>query len=579
MSAADHETPKDPDDADTAPPQPSDADATPKADSASGPGSGPPSGPAALFFSSVTAPSGPLPDPALPYFLGELLADGKGRYELVSRIGSGVQAAVFRARDRRLGADVPEPTVAVKLYPVDADPSGANQALVEARRTRLAQDTSVITILDVGRTAEGWPYLVMPLLRATDLRSWRVGHQRELSSRLLAYIGRDVAHSLVAVHGARLLHCDVSPQNILIDSGNRAILADFGCAVLATDEIDPGGTPAFMAPERWQNTPPDGPADVAGLGAVLYWLATGEPPYGSTRGDILASHRRHAEADNRRRRALLTAGIDPEIVDLIRQTMAIVPANRPTAHEVETALASWLARGRRGRIGVAIGIGTVAVLLTAFLVWRFAPRTPPVAVALGSDVETEIIASTLGALPTDPTILVVAAQGRSADFALPSVDPVSALAWVDERAPVVVAADPVSRWTVSLLAASLALDVRDLEAADRWLPLAEGAMAEGESLARLSTYDPRWMNRLKGLVAAARWMRIQPSLTGDEAPAPNVAELRRMNDWLEAAIVQGWKGPQGADTRTSAMLRRIQTEIEVLLQGPRTSVPPAATGP
>lgn len=532
-----------------------------------------PTGAAALFFSSLVARRpAELPSPALPYRLGERLADGEGRYELVSLVARGSQAAVYRGRDRKLAPDDPEPRVAVKLYPSDVDPSGSNQALVEARKTHLAQDISVVTILDASRTDEGWPYLVMPLLRGTDLRTWRVAHQKAINSRVVATIGKDLAHALASVHAANLLHCDVSPQNILIDAAHRPILADFGCAMHAAgSDSAPGGTPAFMAPERFRDARPTAQSDVAELSGVLYWLATGEPPYGLTEADIRKALADPAEADSRRKRMLASASVDPSVAALLRRGLSVTPGERPTAAELRDALGAWLARSVRLRNWL---IAAAAVAVAFGVAMSFLPsRGAPTYVSLNSHDELIALADALGADESDPHVLALWSRGRSKDVEAPAVAPEATLQWVNGRSGRVMRAGAVGRWAVATLTASLALERDNLHVADQWLPVAESAYREEDEMRVLADKDPRLLIRLRSLVAAARVKRLQASTP---EPVPIAAERLYLMDCLEAGIVQGWPAPQGAPTPTTETLQRILDSVGGLEAGPASAI--RATG-
>lgn len=210
-----------------------------------------------------------------PELLGTL-----DRYEVESIVGWGGMGVVLKAFDSRLRRPV-----AIKLLlPRWADHGSArDRFLREARSAASVLHPSVIAIHGIDQRQE-IPYLVMPLIGGPSLEEL-VQHQGPLPERQVVQIGWQVAAGLAAAHAQGVIHRDVKPANILLDNAvNRAIITDFG---LARCQDEPAmtqtgwmaGTPAYMSPEQGRGHELDGRSDLFSLGAVLFFLCTGRPPF------------------------------------------------------------------------------------------------------------------------------------------------------------------------------------------------------------------------------------------------------------------------------------------------------------
>ncbi len=522
----------------------------------------PVSGIASIFFSSVVSEEKPvLPDPVAGTRIGAPLDDKSGRYELTAWIADGRQAIVWSAVDRKLSNDTHTLDVAIKLFPKPTHSGGHDQAIAEGRFARLAQDPNVVTVLDTGVTAEGWPFLVLQRVTAIDLTTWKNARGKRIAERTIASIGRDVARGLLAIHDAKLVHCDVSPNNILIDRRTRAIVADFGCArgteVPAAAGAS-GGTPAFMSPEQWRGAEPDSRSDVAALAGVLYWLLTGDAPYGDYAALVEAAHASPSEADLHRRRALATARVDPELAALVRSALAPIPSARPSAESLEEKLDQWLNRARRIRAIWILLAAVVAITAGGTATWFLLPPSTTINIQ-AADTEFKTLASALGVAPTDPHLAALAARGRAPGSIPPTAQAQrEVVTWLAGRRPAVARASPLERWVVASLAASVALAHQDLASADAWLPVAEDALAAPECAALVAS-DTRWVHRLRGLVAAARLLRVSQS-PSDTRPVVAPVERLRLDDWLDGGE-KAWHGLDGGETATSQMLDLARTQL------------------
>ncbi|MDP9373272.1 MAG: serine/threonine protein kinase, partial [Chloroflexota bacterium] len=251
----------------------------------------------------------------------------EGRYELEEPLGRGGMATVFRARDRRL--DRP---VAVKVLD-DRGPEAAGVAFREDRLTARLAHPHIVTVYDSGETPDGRPFVVMELIDgapASRLAPLPVG-------QALA-IAEDVAAAVAYAHEQGVVHCDIKPQNVLLDAFGRARLTDFGVA--SADAAPVGevvyGSASYIAPERLRGAATSPAVDIYALGALLYFLLSGRPPYsGRSAEEIIAQ----LQAGPPPPLTALAPGVPPAVDAIVRRAMAPDPADRfPSAAALRDAI-------------------------------------------------------------------------------------------------------------------------------------------------------------------------------------------------------------------------------------------------
>jgi class 3 adenylate cyclase/predicted ATPase len=219
--------------------------------------------------------------------IGEALPGRLGRYRIVARLGAGGMGVVYRAHDSELRRDVAVKAPFIRGT-TEAWATARQRFLREARAAAALRHPNVCPIYDVGEDA-GRPYVVMALVEGESLgdRLRRQGRFED-AGEAVALVAQ-VADGLAAVHVAGVIHRDVKPGNVLLDRSGVPLLSDFGLARAEDGEhlSGPGdvlGTPAYMAPE--QAAPELGPvgpwSDQYSLGAVLYHLLAGRPPFEGT---------------------------------------------------------------------------------------------------------------------------------------------------------------------------------------------------------------------------------------------------------------------------------------------------------
>jgi serine/threonine-protein kinase len=203
-----------------------------------------------------------------------------------------------------------------------------------------------LVIGDGGRGGRDVPdiALVMDLVQGPNLRT-HLQRERRLAPREAAAITAGVASGLAVAHAAGIVHRDVKPENILLDTAGdtpTALLTDFGVAKLIDEPRHGGrggvvGTPDYMAPEIVEGLPPRAAVDIYALVTVLYELLAGFTPFGG--GHPGAVLRRQVTE-----KAAELPGLPPELWELIQQCLAKAPASRLRAVELASRLRELLPR-------------------------------------------------------------------------------------------------------------------------------------------------------------------------------------------------------------------------------------------
>jgi TolB-like protein/predicted Ser/Thr protein kinase len=204
-----------------------------------------------------------------------------GDYELLEVIGRGGQGVVYRARQKSLNRSVALKVIGLGHWATDAHLKRFRR---EAEAAASLDHSGIVPIYEVGER-DGSCYFSMKLVEGGQLDE--VAKREPLPIRRAVEIMAKVARIVHYAHEHRILHRDIKPGNILLDDKGEPHLTDFGLARLVESEstvtrtMEVLGTPSYMAPEQavGNNAAISSVTDVYGLGAVLYQLLTGHPPF------------------------------------------------------------------------------------------------------------------------------------------------------------------------------------------------------------------------------------------------------------------------------------------------------------
>jgi TolB-like protein/cytochrome c-type biogenesis protein CcmH/NrfG len=331
--------------------------------------------------------------------LGEL-----GDYELLEEIGRGGQGVVYRAHQKSLNR-----TVALKV--IGLGPWATETHLKRFRREAEAaaslEHPGIVPIHEVGER-DGQCYFSMKFIEGGQLDE--VVRREPMPIRRAAKLIAKVARTVHYAHEHGILHRDIKPGNILLDKNGEPHLTDFGLARLldtqssVTRTIDVLGTPSYMAPEQaaGETTKLSKATDVYGLGAVLYQLLTGQPPFAG--GTTYETIRLLRDTEPRQPR-LLNPKIDRDLSTICLKCLEKDPQRRyPAAAGLAEDLEHWLkhepiqarrsgifARGkkwvRRNPTSALLAASLIALAAAAgWIIWKseseFVPHSVPNGVAV-----------------------------------------------------------------------------------------------------------------------------------------------------------------------------------------------------
>lgn len=282
------------------------------------------------------------------------------RYRIERVIGEGGMATVFLAEDlkhhRQVAVKVMRPELAATL--------GADRFLREVEIAAKLNHPHILPMYDSGE-ADGVLYYVMPMIEGESLAA-RLAREGELPVPVALRLGREIAEALGYAHKRGIVHRDIKPANILLHEGH-ALVADFGIARAAAAEGETItrtglaiGTPQYMSPEQATGAREvDFRTDIYALGAVLYEMLTGEPPFTGRNVQAVVAR---SLTETPRPLSASRAGLPVGLEALVAKALSKSPADRqPDAGTLADALGT-----------VATGAGPAATAVSP----RAAPSTP-----------------------------------------------------------------------------------------------------------------------------------------------------------------------------------------------------------
>ncbi|MCB9665557.1 MAG: serine/threonine protein kinase [Alphaproteobacteria bacterium] len=270
-----------------------------------------------------------------------MIGSNLDKYEVLSKIGEGGMATVYRGRHATLKRQV-----AIKVLHPHLSSSTRNRVRFarEARAIEHLRHPHILEIFDYSGVDHDDCYIITELVDGETLTE--LMHRcRRLPSEVVAAMGLSLAEALAYAHAAGILHRDLKPDNVMLRRDGCVKLMDFGIArfldetqVTMTGALV--GSPAFMSPEQAREEELDVRSDLFSLGTLLYFLVTGHLPFSGSNPSLIL---KNIIEGNRAPVAELAPTISPSLADVIERLLSPAPDDRhASADEVVAALRACL---------------------------------------------------------------------------------------------------------------------------------------------------------------------------------------------------------------------------------------------
>jgi len=323
---------------------------------------------------------------------GYLLSD---RYQVGDVVGEGGMSVVLRGRDMRLDRDV-----AIKVLRADLVKDEKYEARFrhEASNAASLNHPAIVGVYDTGETDDedgAVPFIVMEYVNGETLRE-ALAREGEFPTRRALEIAADICAALDFSHRHGIVHRNISPKNVMLDTTGAVKVMDFGVARALAAGAGSTSTSAmvetaeYLSPEQARGEPVDARSDVYSVGCVLDEMLTGKPPFTARSAVEVADQHVHRAPTAP---SEIDPGISPDIDSIVLTALAKSPLNRyQTAAQMRTELSRALAAQRirtaeprrldwRGFLLTAFGVAALVIGLeqigTGRVDWAFA------AIALG----------------------------------------------------------------------------------------------------------------------------------------------------------------------------------------------------
>jgi len=269
----------------------------------------------------------------------QLIDERIGNFHVIELLGHGAMASVYRAFDIELERDValkiPDPRYA-------DNPSFVERFNREGRAMARLRHRNIVQIYSVGEH-EGLPFLAMECIKGVSLAKILEDRDCIEVDEAIEYI-LQICEAVDCAHQAGVVHRDLKPGNILVESSGRVLVADFGISkILSGDTCEDTltfiGTPIYMSPEQCGEGRLDQRTDIYSLGVIFYEMIVGRPPFdGATPAEIIKSHLMETPAFPSEQGKELS----PSIVKILRKMLAKDPEHRYNdVHALKRELETW----------------------------------------------------------------------------------------------------------------------------------------------------------------------------------------------------------------------------------------------